>query len=125
MADPEYSATGVQIGKRLRHLTRAGQVVISNGRLVLRTSRGAEIDSAPVDRVEVSAPWYGGRRSARATINGTRYLIAMDQSAPASSAAQGGRDAQPRSLGRFLDAMRNAKERGSGGKGGGGNRRTV
>ncbi|MGW4106936.1 hypothetical protein ACWEGV_28540, partial [Streptomyces sp. NPDC004976] len=47
MAEPEFTATGVRIGKRLRSLTRAGQVRISGGRLELLTSYGSEIDSAP------------------------------------------------------------------------------
>jgi hypothetical protein len=51
MAEPEFSATGVRIGKRLRSLTRAGQVRISDGRLQLLTSYGSEIDSAPVQAV--------------------------------------------------------------------------
>src|SRR5262245_50506776 len=47
MAEPEFKATGVRIGKKLRSLTRAGQVRISDGRLRLLTSYGSEIDSAP------------------------------------------------------------------------------
>lgn len=76
MAEPEFSATGVEIGKWLRPLTRAGQVLISDGRLRLLTSRGAEIDSAPVERVVAGASW-SAPGSARATINGRRYRIGL------------------------------------------------
>ena len=61
MAEPEFTATGVRIGKRLRSLTRAGQVRISDGRLQLLTSYGSEIDSAPVQAVRASRPWFAAR----------------------------------------------------------------
>lgn len=111
MAEPEFSARGVQIGKKRRSLTRAGQVLISNGRLRLLTSRGTEIDSAPVDRVDADTPWYAGRGSARATINGTRYLIELDgksvDSSPRSE-KDSGKDGQG-AVRRFLDALHDAR----------------
>lgn len=111
MAEPEFSARGVQIGKWRRPLTRAGQVLISEGRLRLLTSRGAEIDSAPVERVEADVPWYAGPGSARATINGTRYLIDLDP--PEGGAANGHQyDAGQNGHGavrRFLDALHHAR----------------
>ena len=75
MAEPEFRATGVRIGKRLRSLTRAGQVRISDGRLQLLTSYGSEIDSAPVDKVRAGRPWFAKPDEAVATVNGTRYRI--------------------------------------------------
>ncbi|MGV9552710.1 hypothetical protein ACWDR6_30500, partial [Streptomyces ardesiacus] len=59
MAEPEFRATGVRIGRRLRSLTRAGTVRISGGRVELLTSVGSEIDSAPVQAVRASRPWFG------------------------------------------------------------------
>lgn len=51
MAEPEFTATGVRIGRLLRSLTRAGEVRIKGGRLELLTSYGSEIDSAPLQEV--------------------------------------------------------------------------
>ncbi len=57
MAEPEFNATGVRIERGLlRSLTRAGQVVIKDGRLALLTSYGTEIDSAPVQAVQAHKP---------------------------------------------------------------------
>lgn len=78
MAEPEFDVTGVKIDRWPRSLTRAGQVVIRDGRLSLLTSYGREIDSAPVDRVRVSEPWYTTGRRALARLNGTRYLLRFD-----------------------------------------------
>lgn len=75
MADADYVATGVRIGRWLRSLTRAGRVLVRNGRLELLTSYGREIDSAPLERVRITG-WYGARR-ALATIDGTRYLLRL------------------------------------------------
>ncbi|MCI0386022.1 hypothetical protein [Streptomyces sp. CNQ085] len=77
MAEPEFSATGVRIARWLRSLTRAGQVVVRDGRLVLLTSYGREIDSAPVEQVRVSEPWYAMRGRALATVNGTWYALRL------------------------------------------------
>jgi hypothetical protein len=106
MAEPDFSATGVQIGKWLRPVTRAGQVLISDGRLRLLTSKGAEIDSAPVERVHAGVPWFGARGSAHATVNGTRYLISIDDEAPAAASSQ---SADGHSVRGFLDALRRAR----------------
>jgi hypothetical protein len=75
MGDADYVATGVRIGRLLRSLTRAGRVLVRNGRLELLTSYGREIDSAPLERVRISG-WYGARR-ALATVDGTRYLLRL------------------------------------------------
>lgn len=91
MAEPEFSATGVEIGKWLRPLTRAGQVLISDGRLRLLTSRGAEIDSAPVERVVAGASW-SAPGSARATINGRRYRIGLGAGGRSAASAGFGRE---------------------------------
>lgn len=77
MSEPEFSATGVRIARWLRSLTRAGQVLIRDGRLVLLTSYGREIDSAPVEQVRVSGPWYATRDRALATVNGNRYALRL------------------------------------------------
>lgn len=76
MVEPEFDARGVRIERWLRSLTRAGQVRVHDGRLELRTSYGREIDSAPLEKVRVSG-WYGVRRRAMATVNGTRYLLGL------------------------------------------------
>lgn len=73
MAEPEYDAGGVRIRKMLRSLTRGGHVLVQDGQLVLMTSYGSEIDSAPVDKVRISG--YGMPDSALATISGTRYVL--------------------------------------------------
>ena len=77
MDDSEFDATGVRIERWPRSLTRAGQVVIKDGRMVLLTSYGREIDSAPVDRVKVKSPWFAGDDRATATLNGNRYLLRL------------------------------------------------
>lgn len=83
MAEPEFTATGVRIGKRLRSLTRAGQVRISDGRLELLTSYGSEIDSAPVRAVRASKPWFAHDDRALAEVNGTRYTLTLGEHDPA------------------------------------------
>jgi hypothetical protein len=75
MGDAEYVATGVRIGRWLRSLTRAGRVLVRNGRLELLTSYGREIDSAPLERVRISGRI--GARRALATVDGTRYLLRL------------------------------------------------
>lgn len=83
MVEPEFTATGVRIGKRLRSLTRAGQVRISGGRLELLTSYGSEIDSAPVQAVRASKPWFAADDRALADLNGKRYLLTLGEHDPA------------------------------------------
>nr|WP_155074089.1 hypothetical protein [Streptomyces taklimakanensis] len=61
----------------MRSLTRSGQVVVRDGRLVLLTSYGREIDGAPVEQVRVSGPWYAASDRALATINGNRYALRL------------------------------------------------
>lgn len=75
MAEADYVATGVRIGRWLRSLTRAGRVRVSDGRLELLTSYGREIDSAPLDQVRVTGGI--GDRRALATVHGTRYLLRL------------------------------------------------
>jgi len=106
MAEPEFAATGVRIGKRLRSLTRAGQVRISDGRLRLLTSYGSEIDSAPVQAVRASKPWFAPEDRALADVNGTRYSLTLGDHDPAPG--QPG----PPSARRFVEAVRRAAGRG-------------
>ncbi|MFI7241303.1 hypothetical protein [Streptomyces qinglanensis] len=75
MAEPEFDATGVGISRMLRSLTRAGHVLVRDGELVLLTSYGSEIDSAPVDEVRISG--YGLRDQALATLRGRSYLLRL------------------------------------------------
>ncbi|HEX5567451.1 MAG TPA: hypothetical protein VFY14_11095 [Streptomyces sp.] len=77
MVEPEFSVTGVRIARWLRSLTRAGQVIVRDGRMVLLTSYGREIDSAPVDQVRISGQWYTARDRALATLNGNRYALRL------------------------------------------------
>ncbi|CAM5615766.1 hypothetical protein SALBM135S_09444 [Streptomyces alboniger] len=83
MAEPEFTATGVRIGRRLRSLTRAGQVRIADGRLELLTSYGTEIDSAPVQAVRAGKPWFAPEDRALAEVNGTRYRLTLGEREPA------------------------------------------
>ncbi|MFI5757189.1 hypothetical protein [Streptomyces sp. NPDC051569] len=79
MSEPEFSARGVRIERWPRSLTRAGQVLIQDGRLALLTSYGKVIDSAPLRAVRAAKPWFAGRGSTVATVNGTRYRLTMGQ----------------------------------------------
>ncbi|MFF9020230.1 hypothetical protein [Streptomyces eurythermus] len=105
MAEPEFRATGVRIGKGLRSLTRAGQVRISDGRLQLLTSYGSEIDSAPVQAVRASKPWFAPDNRALADLNGTRYLLTLGERDPAP-----GRPGPPAAR-KFIEAVRRAAGR--------------
>ncbi|MET8637906.1 hypothetical protein ACWEQ2_05850 [Streptomyces sp. NPDC004096] len=102
MAEPDFTATGVQIGRGLRSLTRAGEVRISDGRLRLLTSYGSEIDSAPVQAVRASKPWFAPEDRASADVNGTRYSLILGEQDPAP-----GRPGPP-SARRFIEAVRRA-----------------
>ncbi|MEC4021064.1 hypothetical protein [Streptomyces sp. H27-D2] len=104
MAEPEFTARGVRIERWLRSVTRAGQVLIKDGRLELLTSYGREIDSAPVKSVHATKPWFATRGRALATVNGTRYLLTLGGT-DAVRGAQG-----PPMARRFLDAVHNAGE---------------
>ena len=106
MAEPEFTATGVRIEKRLRSLTRAGQVRISDGRLALLTSYGTEIDSAPVQTVRASKPWFAAEDRALADLNGHRYLLTLGDHDPAP-----GKPGPP-AASRFTEAFRKAAARG-------------
>ncbi|MFF3326854.1 hypothetical protein [Streptomyces sp. NPDC002889] len=102
-AEPEFSATGVRIERWPRSLTRAGQVLIKDGRLALMTSYGRVIESAPVRAVTAGRPWFAGDDSTVATLNGKRYRLTMGQ-----------RDHRPDArvlAGRFLEAVRGAGSR--------------
>ncbi|MFE2042124.1 hypothetical protein ACFXAZ_14570 [Streptomyces sp. NPDC059477] len=105
MAEPEFTASGVRIGRGLRSLTRAGQVRISGGRLVLLTSYGSEIDSAPVRAVRASKPWFAPDDRALADLNGTRYLLTLGEDDPPPG--QPG----PPAARRFIEAVRRASGR--------------
>ncbi|MER6531360.1 hypothetical protein [Streptomyces sp. NPDC001508] len=106
MAEPEFTATGVRIDKRLRSLTRAGQVRISDGRVELLTSYGSEIDSAPVQAVRASKPWFAPDDRALADLNGHRYLLTLGDQDPAPGRAG------PPAARRFIEAVRRAAGRG-------------
>ncbi|MER5857005.1 hypothetical protein ACFV2Z_17610 [Streptomyces sp. NPDC059688] len=106
MAEPEFTAKGVRIGKRLRSLTRAGQVRINDGRLELLTSYGSEIDSAPVQAVRASKPWFAPDDRALADLNGNRYLLTLGEHDPAPG------QAGPPAARRFIEAVRRAAGRG-------------
>ncbi|MFI9626169.1 hypothetical protein [Streptomyces sp. NPDC052042] len=100
MQETEFSATGVRIERWARSLTRAGQVVVKDGRLALLTSYGREIDSAPVRTVSAGRPWFAGSGAAVARLNGTRYRLTMGQ-----------RGRRPDGTGptrRFLETLRSA-----------------
>ncbi|MFD7896640.1 MULTISPECIES: hypothetical protein [unclassified Streptomyces] len=79
MAEPEFDARGVRIERWPRSLTKAGQVLIQDGRLALLTSYGRVIDSAPLRAVRAARPWFAGRGSTVATVNGIRYRLTMGQ----------------------------------------------
>ncbi|MGW1895436.1 hypothetical protein ACWCP6_35125 [Streptomyces sp. NPDC002004] len=102
MAEPEFTAKGVGIGKRMRSLTRAGQVRITDGRLQLLTSYGSEIDSAPVQAVRAGKPWFASEGRAKAEVNGTRYVLRLGTDDPAP-----GRSGPPAAR-RFIEAVRRA-----------------
>nr|WTB29354.1 hypothetical protein OG781_07495 [Streptomyces sp. NBC_00830] len=103
MAETEFSATGVRIERWARSLTRAGQVIVKDGRVALLTSYGREIDSAPVGVVSAGRPWFAGADSAVARFNGRRYRLTMRQ-------RDRERDLAGPSL-RFLEALRSAGAR--------------
>ncbi|MFJ3670735.1 hypothetical protein ACIPSE_30175 [Streptomyces sp. NPDC090106] len=106
MAEPEFTATGVRIGKRLRALTSAGEVRIRDGRLQLLTSYGSEIDSAPVQAVRASKPWFAADDRAQANLNGQRYLLTLGDHDPAPG------EPGPPAARRFIEAVRKAAGRG-------------
>lgn len=102
MAEPEFTATGVRIGRRLRSLTRAGQIRITDGRFELLTSYGREIDSAPVQTVRAGKPWFAADDRALAELNGTRYRLTLADHEPAPGKAG------PPTVRKFIDAVRRA-----------------
>ncbi|MET9497571.1 hypothetical protein [Streptomyces sp. NPDC006552] len=102
MAEPEFTATGVRIGRRLRSLTRAGQIRITGGRLELLTSYGSEIDSAPLDEVRAGKPWFGPDDRATAEVDGRRYLLRLGGQS---------RQAGPPAVRQFIEAVRRAGTR--------------
>lgn len=103
VADTEFNARGVRIEKFLRSVTHAGQVLIKDGRLQLLTSYGSEIDSAPVQSVHASKPWFTDGDQALATVNGTRYRLTLGERDAAAKAAA------PGAASRFLDVIRSAR----------------
>jgi hypothetical protein len=108
VAEMEFNARGVRIERFLRSVTRAGQVRVKDGRLELLTSYGSEIDSAPVQSVHATKPWFAGGDQALATVNGTRYRLTLGgHDSAAAAPAQG-------TAGRFLDAIRSARGRAKG-----------
>ncbi|MGC5345510.1 hypothetical protein ACPXCE_18045 [Streptomyces sp. DT24] len=104
MKEAEFSATGVRIERWARSLTRAGQVIVKDGRLALLTSYGREIDSAPLGAVSAGRGWwFTGADSAVARVNGRRYRLTMGQRERRPSGAAPAR--------RFLEALRGAAGR--------------
>jgi len=100
IAEPEFSATGVRIDRWPRSLSKAGQVMIKDGRLALLTSYGRVIESAPIRAVTAGRPWFADDASTVATVNGRRYRLTMGQRS---------RRPDGRALaGRFLEAVRGA-----------------
>ncbi|AJP00754.1 hypothetical protein TU94_03880 [Streptomyces cyaneogriseus subsp. noncyanogenus] len=106
MAKPEFTASGVRIEQRLRSLTRAGQVRISDGRLELLTSYGRVIDSAPVQAVRASRPRFAAADRALAELGGKRYVLTLGESDPAPG------EPGPPSARRFIEAVHRAAGRG-------------
>ncbi|WP_306319684.1 MULTISPECIES: hypothetical protein [unclassified Streptomyces] len=104
MAEPEFTATGVRIGRRLRSLTRAGQIRITDGRLELLTSYGSEIDSAPLGEVRAGRPWFGSEDRATAAVDGRRYLLHLGGQTGAGDAGAAGASTARR----FIEAVRAA-----------------
>lgn len=106
MAEPEFTARGVRIGKGVRSLTRAGRVRVGDGRVELLTSEGSEIDSAPVGTVRASRPWFAPQGRAQAELNGRRYQLTLTErdSVPGEPG--------PPAAGRFVEAVRRAAGRG-------------
>ncbi|MFD7551112.1 hypothetical protein [Streptomyces sp. NPDC059816] len=102
--EPEFTARGVRIEKRLRSLTRAGQVRITGGRLELLTSYGSEIDSAPVGTVRAGTSWFAPGDRAHADVNGTRYVLTLDAEEPQQPAERSDSSAARR----FVEAVRRA-----------------
>ncbi|WP_327121258.1 hypothetical protein OG206_29045 [Streptomyces sp. NBC_01341] len=99
----EFVANDVRIQRWARSLTRAGQVIVKDGRLALLTSNGREIDSAPLSAVSAGKPWFLSADSAIARLNGVRYRLTMGQ----RNRRPGG--ALP--VRRFLEALRSATGR--------------
>jgi hypothetical protein len=103
VAETEYTARGVRIGRWLRSLTRAGQVHIKDGRLELLTSYGTQIDSAPVAEVRAARPWFGRGDRALASVNGRQYVLTLT--------GERGRNEESgeKAAGDFLEAVRAAR----------------
>ncbi|WP_119295892.1 hypothetical protein [Streptomyces sp. YIM 130001] len=116
MTEPDFTATGVRIDRRLRRsLTRAGQVRISDGRLELLTSYGSEIDSAPLNTVRAGRPWFSTADRARATVNGRRYSLTLRADAGEPDPDVPPAEPEPASststARRFLEAVRRTRGR--------------
>ncbi|MEU1125931.1 hypothetical protein ABZ371_20780 [Streptomyces sp. NPDC005899] len=79
MAEAEFRASDVRIERWARSLTRAGQVIVEDGRLMLLTSDGREIVSAPVSAVRAAKWWFLAADSTIARINGVHYRLTMGQ----------------------------------------------
>ncbi|HWU11199.1 MAG TPA: hypothetical protein VN520_33395 [Streptomyces sp.] len=99
----EFRASDVRIQRWARSLTRAGQVIVKDGRIALLTSDGREIASAPVTAVSAGKPWFLASDSAIARIDGVRYRLTMGQ----RNRRPGG--AAP--VRRFLEVLRRAAGR--------------
>ncbi|MHC5906226.1 hypothetical protein ACVNF4_20315 [Streptomyces sp. S6] len=109
MTEPEFTATGVRIGRGLRSLTRAGRVRVGDGRVELLTSRGTEIDSAPADSVRASRPRFGPDGRALAELNGTRYSLTLAAGERGDGAGAGVEGSGAVGVRGFLEAVRRAR----------------
>jgi hypothetical protein len=110
MTEPEFTATGVRIERWPRSLTRAGKVLIKDGRLALLTSNGREIDSAPLGSVSAGRPWFAGGNRTVATVNGIRYRLTMGRAEQAGQTGRPGRAPDVSGVvSRFLDAVRDPR----------------
>ena len=76
----EYIGQEVQIGGGfggMKPLAQHGSVTISDGTLSLFDSKGALIDSAPLQQVTVKKLWYTMGGTAMVTMGDTKYSVAI------------------------------------------------
>ncbi|MGD9482547.1 hypothetical protein WDH52_04690 [Streptomyces sp. TRM70308] len=85
MRVPDFDVRGVPVRRLLRTLTRAGRVLVQDGRLRLLTSYGREIAGSPVDEVRLLRPWAADLLApARGTVlvlSGRRYVVRLPRAA--------------------------------------------
>ncbi|CAM5365362.1 HTH-type transcriptional regulator UlaR [Streptomyces hirsutus] len=93
-----------ETNRRLVQSARRGQ-----GRCVSWSGHqhGSEIDSAPVQAVRASRPWFAPGGRALADLNGHRYLLTLSDHDPAPG------EPGPPAARRFIEAVRRASGRGA------------